>query len=497
MKLYLKNHTERYPVEQLQMQLFAQEPSEFVTQPFDGDGTISGLSRGEKFLTATAKVTYHGKTGFASKRIPLEKADVRMTRRILQQSYYLAATKVLGTTPPWGALSGVRPTKLSTKYMMEGSSERGAARLLEKTYFVTPARSRLCVDASRHTVQAAELLEPTDLSVYIGIPFCPTRCAYCSFVSESIERFGSFLPPYLEALHREIAYTGKLLAQSGYHIRSLYMGGGTPTTLSSAQMKELLAAIHCSFDLSRCLEFTVEGGRPDTLDEEKLQVIFDGGATRISINPQTMADDVLAAVGRRHTSAQTVEAFQQARRVGFTDINMDLIAGLPGDTPEKFAQSLSQVLALGPSNVTVHTLALKKGANLFQNRMPLPSNEAVAQMLSGAEAALRAEGFEPYYLYRQKYMSGSFENTGWCKPGFTGLYNIYMMEELHTILSLGGGGMNKINLPAGQLERFHNPKSPQDYIARIDTILQQKDEIFSILQSLAQQNASQKQEECE
>ena len=315
-------------------------------------------------------------------------------------------------------------------------------------------------------------------------------------MSESIERFGAFLPPYLEALHREIAYTGKLLADSGYHIRSLYMGGGTPTTLSSAQMKELLRAIKDSFDLSRCLEFTVEGGRPDTLDEEKLRVIHDGGATRISINPQTMADDVLAAVGRKHTAAQTVEAFRQARAVGFEDINMDLIAGLPEDTPEKFAASLSQVLALNPSNVTVHTLALKKGANLFQNRTVLPTNEDVSQMLSGAETSLRAHSFVPYYLYRQKYMSGSFENTGWCRPGFTGWYNIYMMEELHTILSLGGGGMNKINLPAGQLERFHNPKSPQDYIARIDTILHQMNEIFEILHKLAQQPAP-NEEECE
>ena len=496
MKLLLIGHTERYPVEQLQMQLFPDEPSEFVTQRFTGDGTVSSLSRGKKYLTATAKVTKGGKTGFASRRIPLENADVRMTRRILQQSYYLAATKVLGTAPPWGALSGVRPTKLSTKCMLEGGSEKDAARLLEKTYFVTPERSRLCVDASKHTLEAAKLLEPGDLSVYIGIPFCPTRCSYCSFVSESIERFGAFLPPYLEALHREIAYTGKLLADSGYHIRSLYMGGGTPTTLSSAQMKGLLRAIKDSFDLSRCLEFTVEGGRPDTLDEEKLRVIHDGGATRISINPQTMADDVLAAVGRKHTAAQTVEAFRQARAVGFEDINMDLIAGLPEDTPEKFAASLSQVLALNPSNVTVHTLALKKGANLFQNRTALPSNEDVSQMLSGAEVSLRAHDFEPYYLYRQKYMSGSFENTGWCRPGFTGWYNIYMMEELHTILSLGGGGMNKINLPAGQLERFHNPKSPQDYIARIDTILHQKDEIFEILHKLAQQPAP-NEEECE
>ena len=464
MKLYLKNHTERYPVEQLQLQLFAQEPSEFCTEPFTGDGTVSSLSRGKHFLTATA-----------SNRVRLEDADVRATRRILQRSYYLAAMQVLDAAPPWGALSGVRPTKLSTRCLSGGGSEKDAERLLRETYFVSPARAKLCVDASRHTIEAARLLDADDLSVYIGIPFCPTRCAYCSFVSQSIERFGEFLPAYLDALLREIAHTGKLLRDSGFHIRTLYIGGGTPTTLSSAQMAQLLEAIHTSFDLSRCLEFTVEGGRPDTLDEEKLRVIKAGGATRISINPQTMSDKVLAAVGRRHTARQTIEAFYQAVRAGFDD-------------EEGFADSIRQVLALGPSNITVHTLALKKGAALFSSRAPLPPQEAVAAMLAGAEDALRDNGYEPYYLYRQKYMSGSFENTGWCRPGYTGLYNIYMMEELHTILSLGGGGMNKINLPAEKLARYHNPKIPQDYISRIDTILQQKDEIFSLLRQIREQN---------
>lgn len=326
------------------------------------------------------------------------------------------------------------------------------------------------------------LLAPRDLSVYIGIPFCPTRCAYCSFVSESVERFGEFLPPYLDCLLREVEYTGKLLRQSGWHVRTLYMGGGTPTTLSAEQMARLLEAVNTHFDLSRCLEFTVEGGRPDTLDAEKLRVIKAGGATRISINPQTMSDTVLKAVGRRHSAASVVDVFHQAREAGFDDINMDLIAGLPADTADGFAESLRQVMALGPSNITVHTLALKKGADLFQRRVVLPSQADVARMLEDAERALRADGFAPYYLYRQKYMSGSFENVGWCRPGYTGLYNIYMMEELHSILSLGGGGMNKINLPEEKLARYHNPKYPQDYIQRIDTILRQKDEIFALLE---------------
>ena len=483
MKLYLKGHAERYPVEQLQMQLFGDRPTQFVETPFSGeDGAVSSLHDGKIYRTATAKITLDGKTATAARRIPLTKADVRLTRRILQQSYYLAAVQLLPEAPPWGALSGVRPTKLATKVLLEGGREQDADRMLRDVYFVTPERRRLCLDASRHTLEAAQLLAPDDLSLYIGIPFCPTRCAYCSFVSESVERFGEFLPPFLDCLIREIEYTGALLKRSGWHIRSLYIGGGTPTTLSTPQMTRLLDAIGTHFDLSRSLEFTVEGGRPDTLDLAKLRAIRAGGATRISINPQTMSDSVLRAIGRRHTAAETVEAFRMAREAGFDDINMDLIAGLPGDTPASFSETVRQVLALEPSNVTVHTLALKKGADLFQRRVTLPTREDVAQMLAASGRQLRAAAFEPYYLYRQKYMSGSFENVGWCRAGYTGYYNIYMMEELHSILSLGGGGMNKINLPAGALERFHNPKYPQDYIQRIDTVLRQKDEIFALLE---------------
>ncbi len=483
MKLYLKGHAERYPVEQLQMQLFGDRPTQFVETPFSGeDGAVSSLHDGKIYRTATAKITLDGKTATAARRIPLTKADVRLTRRILQQSYYLAAVQLLPEAPPWGALSGVRPTKLATKVLLEGGREQDADRMLRDVYFVTPERRRLCLDASRHTLEAARLLAPDDLSLYIGIPFCPTRCAYCSFVSESVERFGEFLPPFLDCLIREIEYTGALLKRSGWHIRSLYIGGGTPTTLSTPQMTRLLDAIGTHFDLSRSLEFTVEGGRPDTLDLAKLRAIRAGGATRISINPQTMSDSVLRAIGRRHTAAETVEAFRMAREAGFDDINMDLIAGLPGDTPASFSETVRQVLALEPSNVTVHTLALKKGADLFQRRVTLPTREDVAQMLTASGRQLRAAAFEPYYLYRQKYMSGSFENVGWCRAGYTGYYNIYMMEELHSILSLGGGGMNKINLPAGALERFHNPKYPQDYIQRIDTVLRQKDEIFALLE---------------
>ena len=472
MDLTLIGHDDRYAVEQLQLSLFPQgQPGQ----------AVSTLHRGKTWLTASTQITLDGKTVQASRRIPAAEETVRLRRRALQQSYYLAACQLLPVLPPWGALAGVRPTKLTTKHLLEGGTPRSADKMLKDVYYVTESRRKLAVDCSVSTVRAARLLQPQDLSVYIGIPFCPSRCAYCSFVSRTIGKKTELLEPYLEALLSEIRLTGDLLRVSGKTIRSLYIGGGTPTTLSTPQMIRLLDAINQSFDLSRCLEFTVEGGRPDTLDEEKLRAIHDRGVNRMSINPQTMEDSVLRCCGRIHKTQDILRAYDQATAAGFQDINMDLIAGLPTDTPEGFRHSLDAVAQLNPSNITVHTLALKKGADLFEHRENLPSAEAVAEMVAYAEATLRSLGYKPYYLYRQKYMSGSFENVGWSRDNRDCLYNIYMMEEVHTIVSLGGGGMNKVNLPDGSLRRFHNPKFPEQYIEMLDSVLQQKRELFALM----------------
>jgi oxygen-independent coproporphyrinogen-3 oxidase len=472
MDLKLIGHDERYAVEQLQMALFP-------------EGTAgqaeSCLHRGETWLTATAKITLDGRTAKASRRIRLIEESVRTRRRALQQSYYLAAVQLLEQTPPWGALAGVRPTKISTKHLLEGGTVKSAKKLLEDVYYVTKDRQNLALDCSVSTVRAAELLEPTDVSLYVGIPFCPTRCAYCSFVSRSIGKRTELMDPYLQALEREIRETGRLLEASGRKVRSVYIGGGTPTTLSDWQMARLLDSLHQSFDLSRCLEFTVEGGRPDTLDAEKLRTIAAHGADRMSINPQSMIDSVLRASGRPHRAADVLRSYEQAVDAGFKAINMDLIAGLPTDTVAGFCQSLDQVAALNPANITVHTLALKKGADLFERRVELPSAQQVTDMVAYANDTLRHLGYKPYYLYRQKYMSGSFENVGWSRDGLDCLYNIYMMEEVHTILSLGGGGMNKVNFPDGSLKRFHNPKFPEQYIEMIDSVLAQKHELFELM----------------
>ena len=472
MKLTLIGHDDRYAVEQLQMALFPEGT--------EGEA-FSTLHRGKIWLTASTKITLDGKTVTASRRLKAEDETVRLRRRALQQSYYLAAVQLLPAIPAWGALAGVRPTKITTKHMLEGGTPKSAGKLMEDVYYVTPDRIRLAVDCSVSTVSAASVLEPTDVSLYVGIPFCPTRCSYCSFVSRTVGRKTELLEPYLEALMKEMEITGRLLKESGRHIRSVYIGGGTPTTLTGEQMAKLLDSIHQSFDLSRCLEFTVEGGRPDTLNAEKLRTIFEHGADRMSINPQTMEDHVLKACARPHKAEDVIRAYHEAVDAGFRAINMDLIAGLPEDTVEGFKRSLDTVAALNPANITVHTLALKKGADLFEKRIQLPTTEEVTEMVAYANETLRRLGYKPYYLYRQKYMSGSFENVGWSRDGLDCLYNIYMMEEVHTILSLGGGGMNKVNFSDGSLQRFHNPKFPEQYIEMIDDVCRQKEELFSLL----------------
>ena len=472
MNLTLIGHDDRYAVEQLQMALFPDNP--------EGQAE-SALHRGKTWLTATASITLNGKTVTASRRLKAAEETVRLRRRILQQSYYLAAIQLLPKAPAWGALAGVRPTKITTKHLLEGGTPKSADKLMKDVYYVTEERRNLSVDCSLSTVNAVKLMEPEDISVYVGIPFCPTRCTYCSFVSRTIGKKTELLGPYLSALEREIRITADLMKKSGKHLRTLYIGGGTPTTLSTPQMIRLLDALRESFDFGRCIEFTVEGGRPDTLDAEKLRAIREHGADRMSINPQTMEDHVLRACGRPHKAEDVVRAYHEAVDAGFTAINMDLIAGLPRDDFDGFRRSLDTVAALNPANITVHTLALKKGADLFEKRGDLSTAEEVTRMVDYANQTLRGLSFKPYYLYRQKYMSGSFENVGWSRDGLDCLYNIYMMEELHTIVSLGGGGMNKVNLPDGTLQRFHNPKFPEQYIEMIDSVCKQKEELFALM----------------
>ena len=497
MKLEFLGHDERYIVEQSLMTLFPLEkPTYDAVQPEDEAWCRLATGETAADCQVTAELHYHGYTAAGTFASPLTGTDFEkegQRRYAVAACFYLAfldlypklpealcAAEKL-TLPPWGMLTGVRPDKPITRALMEGKTPEEAKRELKARYFVPEERAALALETGAVGYQALKRLEKRDIDLYVGIPFCPTRCAYCSFVSQSVERSFSLVEPYVKALIAEIRSGGDMVRSNRLRPRAFYMGGGTPTTLSAPQMERLLRVIRDNFDLSRCVEFTVEGGRPDTLDLEKLQIIRSGGADRMSINPQTMEDAVLRACGRPHKAADVLRAYGEAVDAGFSAINMDLIAGLPADTTAGFRRSLDAVATLNPANITVHTLALKKGADLFEKRENLPSAGDVAEMVAYGEQTLRALGYKPYYLYRQKYMSGSFENVGWSRDNLDCLYNIYMMEEVHTILSLGGGGMNKVNLPDGTLRRFHNPKFPEQYIEMLPGVLEQKQELFRLM----------------
>ena len=471
MKLTFRGHDDRYAVEQSLLAFFPEERPVYEGEDGPRHAEVT-LHQGAVYATGVTALTYDGKTARASARVSLagaadEYERERLRQRALRLSFFRAARDITGATPSWGALTGIRPAKLVRTMLEEGYTPARADRELRDVYCVSPARRRLALESAQAGLRAKRDLKPNDISLYIGIPFCPTRCAYCSFVSASVEKSFALIPPYLEALTAEVEAAGRMVRETGLRVKSFYMGGGTPTTLSAGQMDALLTAVNKAFDLSGCVEYCIEAGRPDTIDREQLQVLLDHGADRISVNPQSLEPQVLRAIGRQHSPEDIEKAMALALSMGFAHVNMDLIAGLPEDTPAGFRRTLDKCLTYGADNITVHTLSLKKGSRILLEGLPIPTAEAVAEMLDYADPALRARGFAPYYLYRQKYMSGSFENVGWCISGAEGLYNIYIMEELHSILSLGAGGSTKmVDAQRNRIERVFHPKFPLEYIQR-------------------------------
>ncbi len=382
--------------------------------------------------------------------------------------------RVTGIQPPWGMLTGVRPVRLVHNELDRGLTEEQAAQHLRSTYGVSERKLALAVQTAHNQRRWVESVQPQDYSLYVSIPFCPSRCSYCSFVSRTIENSRDLVQPYVDALCRELVFIARQTSRLGLHLRTIYMGGGTPTSLSAAQLRTIMQCIRDHFPLQSVQEYTVEAGRPDCTDEEKLYVIKELGADRISINPQTLQDAVLKNIGRRHSAQDVLECFAAARRVGHDNINMDLIAGLPGDTVAGFDDTLQRVLALRPENVTVHTLTLKRASDLvIEDRAA--AYDDVAAMVQHCEAITEA-GYQPYYLYRQKGTLQNLENTGFCLPGKAGLYNIYIMEELHSIFSAGAGGVTKLKAAGGKkLERIFNFKYPLEYVRDFDAILKKKE----------------------
>lgn len=396
------------------------------------------------------------------------------------QLLYKLLCDFTGLTQPWGILTGVRPVKLLRR-LAEESSEEQAVKKFEKDFFVSNEKIALSRETEHNEQKILELSKPESFSLYVGIPFCPSRCSYCSFVMASIERAEKLIEPYTKLLCEEIKRTAEIANKLGLRLETVYFGGGTPTTLSAEQLDTVLGTVNKSFDMSTCREFTVEAGRPDTIDIAKLLALKENKVDRISINPQTVNDEVLKTIGRKHTAQQFFDAFELARKCGFDNINTDLIAGLPTDTPESFKNSLDSIVRLNAECITVHTLCMKRASRLTTEGVTLDLQQTrdAREMLAYTQNILGQNEYIPYYMYRQSRMVGNLENVGWSKKGFESLYNVYVMDETHTILACGSGGVTKLkrNNP-DYLERIFNFKYPYEYIDRFDELIQRKSGIM-------------------
>lgn len=399
---------------------------------------------------------------------------------------YLIMEKFTGTTPAWGMVTGIRPVKKVNELMERGLDKAEIFSALKEKYYVSDEKLELAYRTAVTQSDALKALDKRSYSLYVSIPFCPSRCSYCSFVSHSIESAGAkkLLPDYVKKLCEEIALTAETAQELDLRLDTVYIGGGTPTALSAEQLAEVMSAVKKNFDISKIREYTVEAGRSDTITEKKLEIIRDFGATRISVNPQTMNDSVLEAIGRRHTAKDVTNAFETARRLGFGNINMDVIAGLPSDTPESFSQTIETLCGLDPESITIHTLTVKRSSALFSEEERRVDSR-VSEMVDFGQRYLLDAGYLPYYLYRQKNTVENLENVGFSKAGYECLYNIYIMEEAQTILAAGAGGSTKlVNTETGKIERLFNYKFPYEYISRYDKMIAKKEGIVNFFNSI-------------
>lgn len=404
------------------------------------------------------------------------KAEENQAAR-LEYLLYKLLSEITGLTPKWGTLTGIRPVKLALSMMDKGISAEEVREKFKNERLVSEEKLDLLMSTAEHEVAIRKLSKPESVSMYISIPFCPSRCSYCSFTSHAIEKAAKLIPQYVDLLCEELRDTAVLMDELGLHLETVYMGGGTPTVLGPEQMDRVLSTTRSSFDFSGVRELTVEVGRPDTITPEKLEVMKKNSVDRISINPQTMDDGVLELIGRKHTAKDVIDAFYMARSFGFDNINMDLISGLPGDDSDKFRRTIDSVLELDPENITLHTLTVKRSANLVNDAQEM-LGRTVDEMNEHAFRCFDEAGYYPYYLYRQKGTVEALENTGFCKPGKEGIYNVFIMDETHSILATGAGGVTKMKDPHGtKIERIFNFKFPYEYIDRFDLMNERKEQV--------------------
>ena len=494
MKLISVGHDYKYALEQIMLALYPHERPCYAKAQ-SGDEHILPLGEpleknNETELTAKSALSFSGhyyaqatteifcgdrdKIYRGTARVKKEKLNEkliadRLLQKIIKQSFYRAAVKHIPSRPVWGSLTGIRPAKIAQAAFDNGLSEKAAKKILINEYYVSPGRAEIAIDAARFAAAQKTKLKPRDIALYIGIPFCPTRCAYCSFVSNSVEKSFDLVAPFVDTLVYEISEISKMAQKLGLNITSAYIGGGTPTALSAEMLHKVMHALGSYFAFVNLREYTVEAGRPDTITPEKIEVIKKHGAGRICVNPQSMSARVLEAIGRRHTPEDFYNAFSLANEAEL-DVNIDLIAGLPKDTVEGFSQTLKAIAGLSPQNITIHTLSKKKGSRITLEDTEIPTGGDVAEMLGITWERLKQSGYRPYYLYRQKFTSGGFENAGWAKPSYECEYNICMMEELCTVISLGGGGVTKLVSPNGIIQRIFNAKFPREYIMQKEGI---------------------------
>lgn len=401
------------------------------------------------------------------------------TKNALKEHLYRLLEEETGRSLPWGTLTGIRPTKIPMQLLDEGKSEREVADYMKKTYLASDEKIDLSIAiAERERALLSRLDYKKGYSLYIGIPFCPSTCLYCSFTSYPLASWRNQVDAYLDALEKELDY----VAAKNYHkkLNSIYIGGGTPTTLEPYQLDRLIRKIRCSFDLSHCIEFTVEAGRPDSITKEKLQVLRNNGISRISINPQTMKQETLDIIGRHHTVDQTIESFKLARSLGFDNINMDLIMGLPEEDIDDVRHTMEVLKELDPDNITIHSLAIKRAArlNIFKDRYESMQMVNTQEHMDLCADYCAKMGLSPYYLYRQKGMAGNMENVGYAKPGKAGVYNVLIMEERQTIIACGAGASTKKVCPGGAIERCENVKDVALYMKRIDEMIMRKQNLL-------------------
>ncbi len=477
MTIFIQGHRFGYELENV-ARMFTREVTVTTGAPApDQKGDYAWLYlRADEPCELGCLVCLSGMSAEKAVALPPDAAD-KDNELMLAVMFYDALCMLTGARPTWGVITGIRPAKFAGQ-LLQTTAPDAVEKFLVDRYRVSEKKAKLCVMTAQKSAEVAQLNKENSYSLYVSIPFCPTRCSYCSFVSKSVERDSKLVEPYLDKLCAELAESAAIARQLGLQLETVYIGGGTPTVLTAPQLQKLCDCIAANFPLEQAREYSVEAGRPDTIDEDKLRVLKSAGVTRLSINPQTSNPQVLDAIGRKHSAGDIEDSFALARRVGFDNINADLIAGLPLDNLDSFTRSLDWLLGMRPENITVHALTLKRASALTENR-PDACTEA-SLMVDHALEKLLARGYTPYYMYKQKGTVESLENTGYSLPGFDCLYNVYIMDELHTIIACGAGAVTKLkNQKTGLITRIFNYKYPKEYIEGFEEILARRKGIES------------------